>query len=80
VNTQPDGAEISVNGVRRGTSPLVIDRIPLGKVTITARKDSYYGEHTMELTSTNLVEITISMSVASGRSSSSRRKGSRSFP
>ncbi len=67
VNTQPDGAEISVNGVRRGTSPLVIDRIPLGKVTITARKDSYYGEHTMELTSTNLVEITISMSVASGR-------------
>lgn len=42
--TDPAGATVLVNGVERGVTPLVADRIPKGLAMITFRKDGYREE------------------------------------
>jgi TolB-like protein len=43
IETIPAGAEILINGVRKGVSPELISRIPLGQITIEAKKGSMYA-------------------------------------
>ncbi len=43
LETNPSGAEVFVNGVRRGLSPVVIEQIPLGKTLITVKKGNMSG-------------------------------------
>lgn len=67
VVTEPKGAVVFINGMRRGTSPLVVEKIPLGKVIISARKDNLTGEATLELTSADLAEVSLTLEVSLGR-------------
>jgi len=67
VETEPKGAEVFVNGMRRGTSPLVVQKVPLGTVRITARKDNLTGETTVDLESADLVEVSLELEVSLGR-------------
>lgn len=67
VSTEPSGAEVFINGIRRGISPFLVERVPLGAVSIVARKDSFYGEQTVELQNTDLLEISIKLEIALGR-------------
>ncbi|MBN2051720.1 MAG: PEGA domain-containing protein [Spirochaetales bacterium] len=67
VSTTPDGAEIFINGMRRGTSPLVVDKVPLGSVRVTARKDNLVGESIIELKSADLVEVDLALKISQGR-------------
>lgn len=67
VSTTPDGAEVFVNGMRRGTSPLVVDKIPLGQVRVTARKDNLVAESVIDLESADLVEVDLVLSISLGR-------------
>ena len=67
IKTDPKGAEIFVNGISRGTSPLVADEVPLGTVRITAKKDNYFGEAIAELDSQDILEIDIPLELTLGR-------------
>lgn len=44
VLTDPDGADIFINGVRKGTSPELFSKVPLGQIRIEARKGDMYAE------------------------------------
>ena len=67
VKTDPKGAEVFVNGMRRGTSPILLEKVPLGKIAISVRKDNMTGEVEVELTSADLIEIEISLELSLGR-------------
>ena len=67
LTTEPAGAEVFVNGMKRGTSPLIIQKIPLGKTIIRARKDNLVGERTVELESSELLEMEIVLKISLGR-------------
>ena len=43
VQTTPDGADVYLNGVSRGQSPLLLKRVPAGRVRIEARKQGLYA-------------------------------------
>jgi len=53
IQTKPSGAEIYVNGSRRGVSPDLVSRVPLGKVKIECRKGNLYGIEEIEITETS---------------------------
>jgi len=67
VETDPKGAEVFINGMRRGTSPLVVQKIPLGTVWISARKDNLTAEASVDLESADLVEVSLTLEVSLGR-------------
>jgi hypothetical protein len=50
VDTSPSRADIYVNGIEKGTSPDLISRVPLGRITISARYGNFYGEQTLNVT------------------------------
>jgi hypothetical protein len=50
IETDPAGAEILINGARKGTSPELITRVPLGKIRVEARKDNLYAMQELEVT------------------------------
>lgn len=41
VESIPSGASVSIDGVVRGITPVTIDKVPSGEVTITLKKDLY---------------------------------------
>ena len=43
IETSPAGADIYINGVKKGTSPDLITRIPLGTIRVEARKGNLYA-------------------------------------
>jgi TolB-like protein len=43
IETNPSGADIFINGVKKGVSPDLISRIPLGTINIEAKKGNLYG-------------------------------------
>ncbi|MBI9104602.1 MAG: hypothetical protein JEY99_19455 [Spirochaetales bacterium] len=67
VLTTPEGAEIFVNGMRRGTSPLVVSKIPLGQVVINARKDNLAAEEVLRLETPELIETILELKISLGR-------------
>lgn len=61
VKTEPEGAEIYINGVKRGVSPELISKVPVGKVVIECRKDNLYGHKEVEFgEGTKEIAITLS--------------------
>lgn len=57
----PLGADVYINGIKKGVSPDLISRVPIGKIKIEARKGIYYGEKMVEVSeSTNEVKIILS--------------------
>jgi archaellum component FlaG (FlaF/FlaG flagellin family) len=41
VDSTPQGASVTVNGVNRGTTPCVVDKIPSGRATLELEMDGY---------------------------------------
>ena len=67
INTEPDGADIYINGRKRGVSPILIEKVPQGQVQVTASKGNMYGELQKAITGSDLVEIYIKLDVTYGR-------------
>ncbi len=44
INTEPSGADIFINGVKKGRSPELFSKVPLGRIRIEARKGDLYAE------------------------------------
>ena len=65
--TNPEGAEISINGEDKGTSPLFLQSLPLlTNLAITARIDNMIGTETVKLEGEDLKDIIISLEVETG--------------
>ncbi len=41
IESEPSGAEVTINGIARGTSPCKVERIPSGDVTLELKMDGY---------------------------------------
>ncbi len=67
IATEPSGAEVYVNGISRGISPCLVERVPVGQVVVTARKDNLYNETPVELKAPELMELTLRLEIALGR-------------
>ncbi len=67
VSTTPDGAEIFINGIRRGTSPILVDKVPLGTARVMARYNNLSGEALVEISGAELLEVEIQLKVSMGR-------------
>ena len=67
VQTEPADAEIIVNGVRKGTSPLLVQRVPVGIVGVEARKGNMYGSQEVAVKGEVLAEATLVLEVSLGR-------------
>lgn len=65
VETVPSRAQVYVNGIRKGVSPDLLDRVPLGRVQISARLSTLYGQKTVEVTR-GLTQVSIPLTEASG--------------
>ena len=65
VETDPPGAAIYVNGVRKGVSPDLISRVPIGRVVIEARTEGLYGREEVNLEGAT-EKITIALSEVRG--------------
>ena len=50
VQTNPPEAEVYVNGVNKGVSPLLITKVPLGFARIECRKGNLYGMEEVRIT------------------------------
>ena len=50
IETNPSRAEIYINGIRKGISPDIITRVPVGRISISARHGNFYGEQTLDVT------------------------------
>jgi len=50
VETVPSRAAIYINGIRKGISPDLIDRIPVGRIKVAAQYGNFYGENTLYVT------------------------------
>ncbi len=60
VSTDPSGADIFINGVKKGQSPDVISKIPMGNVLIVVRQGNLYGSAEVKI-ETDMQEITIAL-------------------
>ncbi len=61
IETAPAGADVYINGIKKGVSPDLISRVPIGEIKIEARKGIYYGEKIVEVSeSTKEVKIILS--------------------
>ncbi len=49
IETEPTGADILINGIPKGISPNLISRIPLGNISVEARKDNFYAVKNIEV-------------------------------
>lgn len=57
VETVPDGADLSLNGLPKGKSPGVIERVPLGRLTLEARKDNLCAVRDVDVTAEGLQKV-----------------------
>jgi TolB-like protein len=67
IATEPDGAEVLLNGLSRGTSPLLIDKVPLGPVRIAAKKEGMYGYRELVLERAELLKVKLVLNQRLGR-------------
>ena len=67
INTEPDGADVYINGRLRGVSPVLIEKVPQGSVSVRAAKGNMEGEMQKSISGSDLVEIFINLEVTHGR-------------
>jgi hypothetical protein len=58
VDTTPSRAGIYINGIKKGVSPDLIARVPLGRISVSARYGNLYGERTLDITA-NTKQVSI---------------------
>jgi hypothetical protein len=61
VETYPGGAEIYINGVRKGSSPILIEKVPKGWVYVEARKGNMYAYGEVDMQVEGPVEIRLGL-------------------
>jgi len=66
VQTEPSGAKVYLNGVKKGTSPLLLNKVPLGKVFIEVRKENMYAHKDVRLTEEKLTEVILKLKMSTG--------------
>jgi hypothetical protein len=58
IETDPSGADIYINGVKKGVSPGLFEKVPLGSILIEGVKDNLYGSLEASITEkTNTLEF-----------------------
>ena len=67
VNTEPQGADVYINGRLRGTSPLLIEKVPIGKVVVSGQFENMQGSVEKEIKEAGLSEVNIKLEVTYGR-------------
>ncbi len=65
VRTQPAGAEIFINGVKKGTSPDLFKRVPVGSVLVEARKGGLYARKQVQVEE-RATEVSLELSIMTG--------------
>jgi hypothetical protein len=66
IETTPSRADIYINGVKKkGTSPELISRTPLGRIRIEARQGDLYGERDLQVTE-NIKQVQIKLAETYG--------------
>lgn len=66
VATVPDGAQIYVNGVKKGQSPNLISKVPVGTVEVEVRKGSLYGRQEVHVSEDTTAEVAIELKATFG--------------
>jgi len=66
VSTDPPGADIYVNGVKKGKSPDVVSKVPSGKVLVEVREGRLYGSMEVTVGNEGVKEIAIQMKKMTG--------------
>lgn len=66
ISTEPGDAEVFVNGMSRGKSPLVIDRVPSGSVIVEAKKDRYYRSMEVEVSKGETEKVQMNLEISVG--------------
>ena len=61
IQTIPEGAEIYINGIKKATSPFLITKVPVGKVTVECSKDNLFGMAVVEITPGTTAQVTIKL-------------------
>ena len=67
VHTEPADAEIFINGLSRGQSPLLIKSLPAGTLLLEAQKGTLYASSEITVSLDELSEITLTLDAAPGR-------------
>lgn len=67
ITTEPDNAEIYVNGLFKGKSPLLVERIPWGNIHIKAKAENMYGFKEIMLMQADLLKLKITLNQRLGR-------------
>lgn len=49
IETIPSRADIYINGIKKGISPDIISRVPVGRIKISAKYGNFYGEKILEI-------------------------------
>jgi len=58
IETIPSRADIFINGTKKGVSPDIISRVPVGRIKISARYGNFYGTKVLDVTeNTGQVQI-----------------------
>jgi len=65
IETTPSRVDIYINGVKKGTSPDLISRVPLGRIRIEARQGNLYGERVLQITE-NIKQVWIELAETYG--------------
>jgi TolB-like protein len=67
ITTEPDNGEVLLNGVSKGLSPLLIEKVPFGSHRIAAKKYGMYGYKVLELDQEELLKVKIILNQRLGR-------------
>ena len=67
ITTEPDHGKVLLNGVSKGLSPLLIEKVPFGPHRIAASKDGLYGYEVLELDQEELLKVKIILNQRLGR-------------
>jgi hypothetical protein len=61
VETVPAGAQVLLNGVPKGSSPLLIEKVPAGRVSIEVRKDDLVARRDVDVVGDSLAKVTLEL-------------------
>ena len=67
IHTDPGGAEVFINGMTRGQSPLLLKSVPAGLLLVEARKGPLYASSEVNIKLDELIEITLALEATPGR-------------
>jgi len=66
VTTEPDEADIYINGVNRGKSPIVIDNVPTGNILVEAKKGRFYKSKNVKVVQGETEKVQLNLDISVG--------------